>query len=114
MKIIKTILYFFLLSLFTIPLLASAVTKPPTWKPKTPTNFVPITWLKGKGVASFEKPPTGNGSIDFLTIIYLPYNHVQLISSSTPKQSWGPGTSPFATDTVQDWAVARMTAETAK
>jgi rhodanese-related sulfurtransferase len=70
------------------------------------------------------KQPAGNGYIDFLTAIYLPYNQVRLISSSTPPIPWGPPQPPFdveitsstssTTALVKDWAVAKMEVENAK
>lgn len=107
-------------------------TKPtPEWKPTTPSGYTPITWAKARGVASFTKAATSNGHSDYLTMIYLPYNQVNFISSSTPPVSWGPAQPPFisttdvavttntssplvATDTIQDWAVSRMVAEQMK
>ncbi len=89
-------------------------------------------------MASFTKAATGNGYSDYLTVIYLPYDQVRLVSSSSLPISWGPAQPPFfsltgnssdtdtssldttsseyltATDTIQDWAVPRMVAEQMK
>lgn len=87
----------------------------PIWKPTTPDGYKQIDWVKGRGIATFMKAPSGNGYLDFLTVIYLPYNQVKLVSSSTPKQDWGPGKPPFdATSSVHDWAFTKMMTEETK
>lgn len=94
---------------------SAARAKTVNWKPAIPEGYQPISWAKAPGVATFIKAPSGNGSLDFLTRIYLPQNHVQFVTAtSAPRATWGPGVLPFASDTVQDWAVPRMVAESAK
>ena len=101
----------------TIPTLANAAT---AWKAVTPEGYTPINWVKERGINSFMKVPTGNGYIDYLTVIYLPYNQINFFNSTTPPISWGPARAPFdvvaseASSTVQDWAVPRMVAEQVK
>ena len=129
----KIIILFYLTILILTALPAEAKTAP-AWKPTTPDGYLPITWVKAKGVASFMKAPTSNGYTDYITDIYLPYNQVQFISSSTPPVVWGPAQPPFdvlstvstnsdttvsttnitTPDTIQDWAVTRMTVDTVK
>jgi hypothetical protein len=92
--------------------------KPAPWKPETPKNYVPITWAKANGVASFTKGQPGNGYSDYLTLIYLPYNQIKLFSSSTPRLDWGDPVLPFTvtstTSTLRNWAFAKMSVELAK
>lgn len=76
--------------------LAKTTAKPaPAWKPITPEGYKPITWASARGVATFMKAPTGNGYLDYLTVVYLPYNQVKFVASSTPKLDWGIGRTPF-------------------
>ena len=135
MKKIILLLSFAFLFITTLPVEAKTA---PTWKPTTPDGYTPINWAKARGIASFMKAPTGNGYTDFLTVIYLPYNQVQFISSSTPPVAWGPAQPPFNSlettttnadssssvttvsnseiknDTIQDWAVPRIVTEETK
>jgi len=99
-----------------VPVAASAAIKTASsaWKPKTPEDYAAISWAKAKGVATFMKAPSGNGYLDFLTEIYLPYVQVKLVASTSPRLDWGPGADPFATDTVRDWAFAKMEVEQTK
>lgn len=92
---------------------ASAKTAP-SWKATTPTGYTPITWVNGRGISSFIKAPSGNGYLDYLTVIYLPYVQINFFTSSTP-QSWGTAQPPFdqhdATSSLQNWAVSKFVAE---
>ena len=122
----KNLFLFFLIIVSVVVVSPAEAKQVPVWKPIAPAGYTPLTWVKARGVASFMKAPTGNGYTDYLTIIYLPYDQVQFISSSTPPVVWGPPQPPFgsldvsstvATGTpgmVQDWAVSRMAVEGAK
>lgn len=55
------------------------------WKPSAPSGYAPITWAKAPGIASFFRMPEDNGTIDFLTRIYLPQNQIGFVgATSTP------------------------------
>lgn len=84
------------------------------WKPVSPDGYKSISWAGARGISTFAKIPDSNGSIDYITIVYLPYNEVRLIGAPLPMADWGLGQEPFATDTVHDWAVARFVSESAK
>ncbi len=72
-----------------------------SWKPTTPEGYTPITWAKATGIASFFKAPSDNGSLDFLTRIYLPQNQIQFIApTSTEPLDWGMPSSNFVTSIV--------------
>jgi hypothetical protein len=75
-----------------------AKTAQAAWKPATPDGYTPITWAKAPGIATFFKAPGGNGSIDFLTRIYLPQNQIGFISSSSMPLDWGVADPNFAAD----------------
>ena len=66
-----------------------------TWKPATPDGYTPITWAKAPGIATFFKAPDSNGSIDFLTRIYLPQNQIGFIASTSTPLDWGQANSYF-------------------
>ncbi len=111
MKHTLSVLYTLIFLTLFSPLTASAA----QWKPTTPPGYTPLTWIKNRGIATFMKAPNGNGYIDFMTSVYLPYTQVGFITSSTPKQDWGPGKPPLeATDTIHDWAFPKMVVENAK
>jgi hypothetical protein len=77
------------------------------WKPATPDGYTPITWVKAPGIATFFKVPSGNGSIDFLTRIYLPQNQIGFIASTSIPLDWGPTDFNFTSDiTVPDPAAS--------
>ncbi|MCX6780418.1 MAG: SH3 domain-containing protein [Candidatus Magasanikbacteria bacterium] len=106
------------LLLASSPVLAKVA---PPWQATTPAGYTAMNWVKERGVSSFMKAPTGNGYLDYLTFIYLPYSQINFISSSTPPVSWGPAKAPFdeidpalSTTTLQDWAVPKMVAEQMK
>lgn len=71
-----------------------------TWKPVTPEGYTPITWAKAPGIATFFKAPNGNGSIDFLTRIYLPHNDIAFIAASSTPLDWGPANINFTPENV--------------
>ncbi len=107
----KSFLLFAALALLSLPLQTQAA----TWKAPTPEGYTQITWAKANGITTFMKAPEGSGHIDFLTFIYLPYNQIKLIASSTPKLDWGAGKAPFETDTsVHNWSFAKTGAEKTK
>lgn len=120
MKYVRKILYFvviiFFLSNGTIVFAATAAkpVTPATWKPKVPEGYVPITWAKARGVASFIKIPNDGGFLDYLTFIYLPYNQIKFISSSTPRTEWGLSKLPLVDESIKNWAFGRMVVEKAK
>ncbi len=106
---------------------------PAVWKPATPAGYRPITWASARGVATFMKAPANNGYLDYLTFVYLPYNQVKFVASSTPKLDWGAPRTPFdtfgelnlsavsastspanASTTIRDWAFAKMMVENMK
>jgi len=127
-----------------VPAFAKTVQTATTWKPAVPEGYTPITWAKAPGIATFFKAPSGNGSIDFLTRIYLPQNQIGFIASSSAPLDWGlanpnfmpdavvPGlvvsdtdaavplatkgdaTDTFTTGSFHNFAFARMVAEAAK
>lgn len=105
----------FVIALFLIVLPVQAATKTPaTWKPATPEGYTQISWVKAKGIASFIKAPSGSGYTDYLTLIYLPYNQIKFVVSSTPRVDWGPGKGPFDSELVRDWAFPKMAIEQTK
>lgn len=115
----RKFLYIFLTGFFLILLSAqvhaATVKAAATWKPTAPDGYTLISWVKAKGVATFMKTPSGNGYIDYLTEIYLPYNQVKFAVSSTPRVDWGPGKSPFDSELdVHNWAFPKMVVEAAK
>lgn len=86
----KKIFYVFFVGLLCVNPLAvvaaakTAVVKPQPWKALTPSGYAPITWAQAPGVATFYKAPTGNGTMDFLTRIYLPQNTIGPVISGEP------------------------------
>jgi len=112
------------LALSASPALAasqSAAAAKAAWKPLTPKGFIPITWAKAPGIASYFKAPADNGAIDFLTRIYLPQNQIDFIAStSTPlgTSSQSVATSSgSANDDISDLpnlSFQRLAAEAAK
>jgi hypothetical protein len=58
-----------------------------TWNPLAPVDYTLITWAQAPGIASYFKPPSDNGAIDFLTRIYLPKNQINFLVSPTPPVS---------------------------
>ncbi len=62
--------------------------KPPVWKAIAPAGYSPIAWAGAPGVASFFKPPSDSGAIDFLTRVNLRQNLINFIVS--------PDTAPVA------------------
>lgn len=80
------------------------------WKPATPDGYTPITWAKAPGIATFFKAPSGNGSIDFITRIYLPQNQIGFISTSSIPLDWGVADPNFTADiTVPEPVIASTT-----
>lgn len=81
-----------------------------TWKPVAPDGYAPITWAKAPGIATFFKAPAGNGTIDFITRIYLPQNQIGFIASTSTPRDWGVADPGFAsTATVPDSVLAATT-----
>lgn len=81
--------------------------KPTTsWKPAIPTGYSPITWAKAPGIATFFKAPEGNGSIDFITRIYLPQNQIGFIGSTSTPLDWGVADPNFAVNTSSTTTIA--------
>lgn len=107
----KKIFLVFLSIFLFVPHFAAAA----SWKATAPDGYSQITWAKGNGIMTFMKAPEGNGHIDYLTFIYLPYNQIKLITSSTPKLDWGTGKPPFdTTSDVHNWSFAKTNAEKTK
>ncbi|MFA6105750.1 MAG: SH3 domain-containing protein [Patescibacteria group bacterium] len=88
-------LLLFVSFLVTFMAVQTGSAKAATWKATTPEGYTPITWAGARGISTFMKAPEGNGHLDFLTVIYLPYNQIKFIASSTPKTDWGLGKPPF-------------------
>lgn len=112
----KKIISILLALAFIFSLTTPLSTKAADWQPVTPTGYMPITWVKARGVASFMRAPEKGGYIDYLTVIYLPYNQIKLISSPTsPRAEWGPAITPFDTvDGARNWAVPKLYVEQTK
>lgn len=128
----KKIIFF--ISLVVVFFVSSdALAKSVAWKATTPLGYKPITWASARGVSTFMKAPAANGYLDYLTFVYLPYNQVKFVASSTPKVDWGEPSSPFdtfgelnlmadsasttlsmTTGTIRDWAFAKMMVENMK
>lgn len=102
--------------------------KAKTWKPAAPSGYSPISWASAPGIASFYRAPDGNGSIDFLTRIYLPQNRIGPVISGTPSGN-EPADSNFLPDSpaqvptpeeaaeaerIRNYRFERVTAEAAK
>ncbi|MFA6322769.1 MAG: SH3 domain-containing protein [Candidatus Buchananbacteria bacterium] len=104
-------------ALVILPIQTQAAAKkaaPKEWSAATPEGFTPITWAKARGVASFFKSQPRNGYLDYLTIIYLPYNQIKLITSSTPQTTWGQAQTPFTQENVSNWVFNKMVTEQTK
>jgi hypothetical protein len=98
-KIYSGLLIFFIY--LAIPIFAqTAQAAQTTWKPATPDGYTPITWAKAPGIATFFKAPDSNGSIDFLTRIYLPQNQIGFIASTSIPLDWGQANQNFTSDTT--------------
>lgn len=100
--------------LFAFPV--SAATKPAVkagWKPAVPTGYKQITWASAPGIVSYFKKPNDNGTLDFLTRIYLPQNQIKFIASSTAPIDNG-RTDIDTAGTYNNLSFARLGAETAK
>lgn len=93
-------------ALFAAPALAATKSNVPAgWKPAAPAGYTPITWAQAPGIASFFRAPANNGSLDFITRIYLPQNRIEFIfSTSTPLDSGPAGADFVATDSVEQIA----------
>lgn len=87
---------------------------PPAWPPVTPPNYTPIKWVKARGVISFTKAPDENGFSNYLTFIYLPYNKIIFITSSSSRVAWATGTPPLDNEKISNWAFPKMAVEHAK
>ncbi len=100
----------------TIPVVKPKI--PSAWKAIAPEGYTQITWAKAPGIATFYKAPNGNGSMDFLTRIYLPQNNIGFIASSTTPLSWGEDNQSFAsevtTQTYHNFAFQKIPAELTK
>lgn len=120
----KKIIYLFLLlffALLVLPIQTNAAAKKTSaakiWSAATPEGFKPLSWAKARGISTFYKAQKGNGYLDYLTVIYLPYSQIRLISSTTPEISWGDVRSPFdvATQPVaSNWVFPKMVTEQVK
>lgn len=108
----KYFVFFAILGIFGVSSITYA--KDTTWKATPPPDYTAITWIKTRGVETYVKAPEANGYLDYLTYIYLPYNQIKLVASSSPRQDWGQGKTPFDSDTVHDWAFAKMQVEKSK
>jgi hypothetical protein len=129
----KKVFSFFLIALilsagFVSAAAVTAAAKSAAWKPAAPSGYSPITWASSPGIASFFKAPEGNGSIDFLTRIYLPQNQIRPLISGTPSGN-EPADSNFLPDfpaqvptpeeaaeaeRMRNYRFERVTAEAAK
>ena len=117
MKKINPILLLILLALIVLPLQAEAAAKKSAtkvWSAATPASFTPLSWAKARGIATFFKPQPGNGYLDYLTIIYLPYNQIKLIASSTPQTTWGQAQAPLDQPIVSNWVFNKVVTEQIK
>jgi len=91
-----------------------ALAETTVYQPIAPTGYMAITWAKAHGITTFIKAPAGNGNFDYLTIIYLPYNQIKFVATSTPLIEWGPAQAPFSDDNAKNWATAKVVAEQIK
>lgn len=66
------------------------IAAPNAWAPKIPEGYTPITWAQAPGIITYFKAPNGNGSLDFLTRIYIPQNYIGFIASTSAVADWGP------------------------
>lgn len=116
-KIIYPIILIFLASIFVPTQANAATTAPQTWTATKPNGFRALTWAKARGISSFYKPQKGNGYVDYLTVIYLPYAQIKLIASTTPQTSWSEAKSPFGLHGqpfVSNWVFPKMVTEYVK
>lgn len=74
---------------------AKAPAKPKVWQATAPEGYESIDWVKMRGIASFAKAPENNGHLDYLTFIYLPYNEIKIVTTNTPRVSFGDAVYPF-------------------
>lgn len=93
---------------------AATTTQSSLWRPQTPERYVPIKWVKARGVASFYRAPEGSAFGDYLTIIHLPYAEIKFISSPTPRTELGSGKEPLAGENIKNWGFTRMVVERMK
>lgn len=84
------------------------------WKPQTPEGYLPITWVKARGIASYYRAPQGSAFGDYLTRIHLPYAEIKFISSAAPRTELGAGKEPLAGEGVRNWGFARAVVERLK
>ena len=100
------------------------------YKPSLPTDFTPITWASAPGINSFFKAPKDNGTIDFITRIYLPQNQINFIISKNAPTDLGltginknTDTAPFGNEIIPEnkninnfhnLSFERITAESSK
>lgn len=98
--------------LFFLALPASAKTVSTIWKPVTPAGYSPITWAKAPGIITYFRAPDGNGSLDFITRIYLPQNQIEFITATSTPQDWGFASTNFIPNTTTAGFTASSTAST--
>ena len=89
------------------------------WKAVAPKGYTPITWASAPGIASFFKTPGNNGTIDYLTKIYLPQNQINFISATSTPVNLNSANSDSKTnsDNISDYpnlSFERLGAESAK
>lgn len=101
-----------LFSVATIIALVGGVSA--THAAESPLGYTPLTWVGEEGITSYMKAPTSVGYIDYLTVIDLSKNDIQLFSSSTPKVYEGPAISPFTDALSKNWLFARTIVESLK
>lgn len=114
----KKIIFSFLLLLLTffISVPGQAAT-PKTWTADAPQGFTALTWAKARGISSFYKAQSTNGYLDYITVVYLPYAQVKLITPAVPEVGWGIARSPFDTialPALSNWAFSRAVTEQVK
>lgn len=112
MKKIFVAILLIIFSVVILPAASHAATK--AWTAATPDGFTELTWAKARGVTTFFKAQKGNGYIDYLTVIYLPYAQVKLIASTTPQTVWGDTPAPFSLPAVSNWVFPKMVVEQTK
>ncbi len=79
-----------------------------------PTDYSPITWASSPGIKTYFKTYPNAGYADFLTVIDLSINRIQLVTSNTPKVYESPGVAPFESDDANNWLFPRASAELLK
>lgn len=92
----------------------SATARTQVWKPQTPEGYMPITWVKARGIASYYKAPEGSAFGDYLTRIHLPYAEIKFISSPTARTELGAGKEPLSGENIKNWGFTRMVVERMK